>query len=275
MGIQDRDYYWEKHKEASKINSRDSFENLLNRKPRGSRRHKQNGIRYLFYSLLALWGLGHGADTLLKYLAAKKNTPPPIQITPAPIYSPPVVTEEPTSGGVILRTDRQGHFRGTVLVNNVPMPFMIDTGATRTVVPRRLASAAGLAPGRYHRANTAGGDVVEQETQISTLKIGNAIIKNLDASINEHLEEVLIGMNTLKYFHITQNDNTLTLIAKNQVANQFAQTPIPYEAAPFVPLTLPNQNALTPNQPIRKPTTIKKTVTCDARQVCTTKFSDH
>lgn len=275
MGIQDRDYYWEKYQQASKINSRDSFENILNRKTQSSRRHKPNGIRYLFYALLALWGFGHGADTLLKYLAAKKNTHPPIQITPAPIYNPPVVTEEPTSGGVILRTDRQGHFRGTVLVNNVPMPFLIDTGATRTVVPRKFANAAGLAPGRYHRANTAGGDVVEQETQIGTLKIGNAIIKNLDASINEHLEEVLIGMNTLKYFHITQNDNTLTLIAKSQAANPFAQTPIPYEAAAVAPLTLPNQNTVTPTQSIRKPTTIKKTVTCDARQVCTTKFSDH
>ena len=44
------------------------------------------------------------------------------------------------------------------------------------------------------------------------LKLGNAEIKHLDASINQHLSEVLIGMNTLKYFHITQNADTLTLL---------------------------------------------------------------
>lgn len=273
MGIQDRDYYWEKYKQASRNNNRDLFEDLLHRTRQRPRR-KQSVIRYLFYYLLALWAFGYGADTLLKYLAAKKNTSPPIH-TPAPLYSPPAVTEEPTSGGVILKTDRQGHFRGTVLINNVPMPFMIDTGATRTVIPRRWVSEAGLVPGQYRRANTAGGNVVEQNTQIATLRIGNAIIKNLDASINEHLDEVLIGMNTLKYFHMTQSDNTLTLIAKAQADSQFAQTPIPYEAAAAPVLTLPNQHTVAPSQPIRKPVTIKKTVTCDARQVCTTKFSDH
>jgi len=37
-------------------------------------------------------------------------------------------------------------------------------------------------------------------------------IKNLDANINDHIDEVLIGMNTLKFFDMTQSGDTLTLI---------------------------------------------------------------
>jgi aspartyl protease family protein len=95
--------------------------------------------------------------------------------------------------------------------------------------------------------------------------IGNAIIKNLDAHINDHLDEALIGMNTLKYFHMTQSGDTLTLVANNGVpAQSFNQ------AIDRIPI-----DTRASDKPIRKSMTLKKTVTCDERRVCKTTYSDH
>lgn len=270
MGIQDRDYYWEKHNKAAKANVSD-FESLLNRKKNRYQKPKKGsgGLGYLLMPALMLFALWNGADRLLKHKAAQQPASPAISIPNAPAEPE---TIEPISGGLLIKADRQGHFRGTVLINDVPMPFLIDTGATMTVIPSGLANEAGLVPGRYHRSNTAGGDVVQQETQIETLKIGNAVIKNLNASINEHLDEVLIGMNTLKYFNITQSGNTMTLVANGSSPEQIVSAPA------IAPMPI-QSNTIAVEQPatkpeIKRPTTIKKTVTCDARQVCTTKYSD-
>ncbi|MGZ8918861.1 MAG: retropepsin-like aspartic protease family protein, partial [Methylobacter sp.] len=119
------------------------------------------------------------------------------------------------------------------------------------------AVAAGLPFGPEIYSSTAGGKVTDHLTRINNLRIGNAEIRNLDATINQHLEEVLIGMNTLKYFHMTQSGNTLTLVANNHQPNNR----IPIES-------------LVSNKPIKKATILKKTVVCDEYKTCKTTYSD-
>lgn len=272
MGIQDRDYYWEKHKEASKAASQNSFDSLLNKTPQRYRQKSRTGSgnRFLLYPALMMGVLWYGADAFLKYQASgKHHTLPPFFSQPSPTPTIPIIqaepdTIQPISGGIVLKADRQGHFRGTVLINNVPMPFLIDTGATKTSIPEKLAYAARLPFGSPIQSITAGGTVVDRLTQIGSLKIGNAIIKGLDANINRYLDEVLIGMNTLKYFQMTQNGNTMTLVANGSSARQVARAPVS------------QLGSFAAEQPeIKKPTTIKKSVTCDKNKVCTTKYSDH
>lgn len=269
MGIQDRDYYWEKHKEADKSNNSD-FDGLLNRKPGRYQKNPSKSpgnLRYLLAPALMLFGLWHGADRLLKYRAAQQPASPTLSIPDSPAEPN---TIQPISGGLIIKADRQGHFRGTVLINHIPMPFLIDTGATLTSIPANLAYAANLPVGAQLNAHTAGGQVVDRLTQISSLKIGNAEIQNLDAAINQHLEEVLIGMNTLKYFNMTQSGNTMTLVANGSSPEQIAHPPADSSRSNTMAL---EQAVVQPT--IKRPTTIKKSVTCDAKQVCTTKYSDH
>lgn len=203
MGLQDRDYYLEKYKETRQSP----------RTPVRTSGSSGTGIKYLLYSLITIAALWYGANTLLDKISGMTPVPAPVIVR----------KEKPldlVSGGIILKTDRQGHFRGIALVNNIPMPFLIDTGATKTVIPKRMAIAAGLPFGRFIQASTAGGKVAERETRINSLKIGNAEIRNLDAHISDYLDEVLIGMNTLKYFHMTQSGNTLTLAANSAVPAQ-------------------------------------------------------
>lgn len=272
MGIQDRDYYWEKHKEAAKSNVSD-FESLLKRKKNRYQKPKKGSgrLRYLLMPTLMICALWYGAN---KFMVKFETTLIP--------------------GGVVLQADRSGHFKGTVLINGVAMPFMIDTGATITTIPTKMAQKAGLPFGMPVQSKTAGGIVEDHTTRIDNLKIGNAEITNLNASINQHIDHVLIGMNTLKYFHMTQSENRLTLVTNNRPTTKAAQvetsesisdqdtaTLIPANNQPMirrVPVvpssSIQSQETLASNQPIKKPVMIKKTVSCDSRQICTTKYSD-
>jgi aspartyl protease family protein len=239
MGIQDRDYHRGRYRNSSS----------------SSTQGISSGLKYLLFPALTLAALWYGSDAILDRIKSGKPINP-IRKT-SEIKLPHVAP-----GGITLKTDRQGHFRGTVLVNNVPMPFLIDTGATKTVIPSKMAIAAGLPFGRAVQSSTAGGKVVDRLTRIHTLKIGNAEIRDLDANINEYLDEALIGMNTLKYFRMTQSGNTLTLVANDSRVHSVTNDQATFASSPM-------------RQPIKKPVTVKKKVICDERQVCKTIYSDH
>lgn len=154
---------------------------------------RSKGLRYLLLPLVTLSGLWYGADVLL----AKING---------------TVVQEIVPGGLVLQKDRQGHFRGTGTINDTPVTFLIDTGATITTIPAKIAVAARLKSGTEVKTHTAGGIVMGSMVIIDSLKIGGVEITNLNANINDHIDEVLIGMNTLKFFDMTQSGDTLTLI---------------------------------------------------------------
>ncbi|MGJ0484386.1 MAG: retropepsin-like aspartic protease family protein [Methylomicrobium sp.] len=248
MGIQDRDYYRERYRNSSS----------------SSTHGRNSGLKYLWLLALTLAALWYGSDTLLRIwhdsdaLLDRIKSGKPMN----PIWKiSDIKLPSLSPSSIVLKTDRQGHFRGTVLVNNVPMPFLIDTGATKTVIPLKMAIAAGLPFGRAVQSSTAGGKVVDRLTRIHTLKIGNAEIRNLDANINEYLDEALIGMNTLKYFRMTQSGNTLTLVANDPQVHSATHAQAAIDSSPM-------------RQTLKKPVTVNKKVICDERQVCKTIYSN-
>ncbi|MCQ8105647.1 TIGR02281 family clan AA aspartic protease [Methylomonas sp. SURF-2] len=250
--MQDRDDYRENYpKNAGAGRPAWLASRLDSARKRRGRSAKTAGLRYLFYLLMMgpLWGGAHadyaqppGQDNR----AASRNISSDIG---------------PEAKGVIIKADAKGHFRGVVLINNVPMPFLIDTGATDTVVPAKMAVAAKLPYGRYVQASTAGGKVAIRETSINSLRLGNAELNNLHAQLNDHLNEVLIGMSTLRYFKINQAGDTMTLISDIRT--------IPAQSLSGAEL----QNE-TSRGAGSKTSNIKKTVVCDERKVCITKYSD-
>lgn len=240
MGIQDRDYYRGRYRNSSPSRTQEI----------------SSGLKYLLFPALTLAALWYGSEAILDRIKTGK-----------PINPVEIIAERKSSdlitGGIVLKADRQGHFRGTVLVNNVPMPFLIDTGATTTTIPKNMAIRAGLPFGRQVYSNTAGGQVTHHLTKINSFKIDNVTMRYLDAQINPYLDEVLIGMNTLKYFRMTQNGNTLTLEANSP---QIKQARNAWSADLDEPQV---------QRPAPKPVTVKKKVICDERQVCKTIYSDH
>ena len=238
MGIQDQDDYWEKK------NPRDTLATK-----------KTSGLRYLSFFILFLLALLYAADYSLKL----KSLPP----VPAPeISNTPTDTNKLSP--IHITADRQGHFRGTLLINNIPTPFLIDTGATMTVIPEKFAITAKLPIGVGVYTHTAGGKVLAHKTHINHFQLGNIAIKHLPAQINPHLNEVLVGMNTLKLFNFSVSNNVLTLSANSNKIT----VPIPRQIL--------TQNVKPPEKiKPKKSSVIIKRIVCDNQKNCRTVYSDY
>ena len=117
---------------------------------------------------------------------------------------------------VPLQRNRYGHYLVNGQINDSPVAFLLDTGATDVVVPEDTAKRLNLPYGRRGQAMTANGWVTIYRTRISELQIGEIRLYNVDASINPAMTDgaILLGMSALGKIEFTQSGNTLTLRQK-------------------------------------------------------------
>ena len=266
MGLQDRNY---QQRQGGTSNPRGKNGPL----PTGlthhsfARRGQKSTLKPWLYAILLLALLWNGASSLMD--KANRRLPQPVpEAAQATQTGAEQVPDLAIPGGLILKADASGHFRGTAIINDTPMPFLIDTGATLTVIPENLAAHAGLPLGRQIQTSTAGGRVIDHLTRIERMQLGNAELRNLHAAVNQHLQEVLIGMSTLKHFRITQNRDTLTLIASNDpVELSELEKQLPLAAPPLVSETMPTPGA-NEEAELKPEKSWKKSVSCDAQKNC-------
>jgi len=114
---------------------------------------------------------------------------------------------------VELQRNRYGHYVTSGTINNKPVTFMVDTGATSVSIPAAVAKEIGLKPGAKKYANTANGSIDVYATTLDKLTIGNITLRHVAADINPHYEGdgILLGMSVLKYLDFAQEGDTLTL----------------------------------------------------------------
>lgn len=217
-------------------------------------------MKYILYPMLLLSFVCNGADSLPTQTLQNRLSENAV----APVNSS---TDE---AGITLQADSSGHFRGTLLINNFSMPFLIDTGATLTVIPMKLAVAARLPFGKQVETNTAGGRSFAKLTQIDSMKIGSVEIKNIQANINQHLDEVLIGMNTLKFFRMNQTANTLTLVINDTLLKENGLKIGVSEGTVSQGVKEKDERQMddAPSKPITK------SVTCDEQKHCITRYDN-
>lgn len=112
-----------------------------------------------------------------------------------------------------LQQNRAGHYVANGKINNIPVVFLLDTGASDVSVPENLAQKMGLERGRPMRYQTANGTITVYATRLNTVNLGGIVLRQVRASINPNMQgnEVLLGMSFLKYLEFTQRDNTLIL----------------------------------------------------------------
>jgi aspartyl protease family protein len=114
---------------------------------------------------------------------------------------------------VKLLPNRQHHYVVDGLINNQPVVFLLDTGATDVVVPQALAQKLRLPAGRTHYVSTANGSIAVFNTQLDSLQIGSIRLQNIRASINPSManELVLLGMSALRQIEFSQEGDALIL----------------------------------------------------------------
>ena len=117
------------------------------------------------------------------------------------------------SAEVQLDRNRYGHYLVSGKINDRPVEFLVDTGATDVVVPADTAQRLGLARGQRGVARTANGNVTIWSTNIARLTVGDIVLTDVDASINPGMrdQEILLGMSAIGRVELVQRGDILTL----------------------------------------------------------------
>ena len=114
---------------------------------------------------------------------------------------------------VVLERNKFGHYVSSGMINDQPVVFMLDTGASDISVPETIAKRLGLKRGKPSIYQTANGHITVYKTILNSVNLGGIQLNNVRASINPHMnsEEILLGMSFLKHLDFAQKGDTLTL----------------------------------------------------------------
>lgn len=117
---------------------------------------------------------------------------------------PPAAALSVSGETVILSRARDGHFHAELSVNETPIRFMVDTGASAIVLSRDDAIAAGIDPdGLLYlgRARTANGTVRTASVRLDSLALAGHVARDVPATVSEgELDISLLGMSFLDRF---------------------------------------------------------------------------
>lgn len=104
-----------------------------------------------------------------------------------------------------------GHYFVAGAINDQPLNFMIDTGASMVAIPGSLANSAGLRCEQIGRVQTGNGTAQVCKVVISKLSFGKFILRNIEAVVAPNLSQPLLGMNALSRFNVGQQNGQLSL----------------------------------------------------------------
>ena len=105
--------------------------------------------------------------------------------------------------GVVLERQPDGHFYADVQVNNMPVHFMVDTGASGIALSRDDARKAGLSVsvGMFDVVGEgASGDVKGEWIKLDSVKLGQEEAKEVPAVILDGGNQSLLGQSFLQQF---------------------------------------------------------------------------
>ena len=125
-----------------------------------------------------------------------------------------VFSESPNGSKVVtLQRNRAGHYVTSGRINNQPVTFILDTGATDIAIPQNIARALKLRRGAESYYQTANGTALGYQTMLDSVSVGNIRLHHIPASIVTNMDdsEILLGMSFLKHIEFSQRGDTLIL----------------------------------------------------------------
>jgi aspartyl protease family protein len=112
-----------------------------------------------------------------------------------------------------------GHFHIIANINNVPIEFLVDTGASDVTLSMEDALKAGIDPATLNYTktyNTANGQIKGAEVQVN-VAIETVVFPNFTVTVNSAtMDKSLMGMALLSKFDIKLDENDLTLTQVSQ-----------------------------------------------------------
>jgi aspartyl protease family protein len=122
----------------------------------------------------------------------------------------------PSGGGdrIALTADSRGHFFTQGSINNRPVQFMVDTGASVVALGQAEADRLGLdyKRGRMVPLGTANGMVVGWAFKIAALRIGDVVSYEVDAVVTPAaMPAALLGNSYLSRFNMRREGSQMML----------------------------------------------------------------
>lgn len=115
---------------------------------------------------------------------------------------------------VTLNRQPSGHYVATGMINDYPVEFLIDTGATLVTIPGDLADQASLVYGSAKSVSTANGRRQGYITTLQSVTVDSIVLHQVQAIILPGIgdvKQVLLGMSFLEAFELIQKNDTLTI----------------------------------------------------------------
>lgn len=132
------------------------------------------------------------------------------------IFNPNARIATTTADGVkqiTLDRDRRGHYLASGKINNIPVRFFLDTGATAVAIPSKIAEKLNLTRGYSYTVQTANGDADAFHTVLDSVSLGDLVVENVAGAITPSMggDEILLGMSFLKHLDFAQKNGQLIL----------------------------------------------------------------
>ncbi|MEL6609000.1 MAG: TIGR02281 family clan AA aspartic protease [Pseudomonadota bacterium] len=126
-------------------------------------------------------------------------------------------TAQQPDGDIVVPRSRDGHFYLTLTINDAPVRFVVDTGATDMVLSEADAARVGInldSLAYTGQASTANGIVRTARVFLDEVTLGGITDRGVRASVNGGaLNTSLLGMSYLSRFDTLQiQDGRLTLV---------------------------------------------------------------
>ena len=122
----------------------------------------------------------------------------------------PVLEKKPPLKGLMFKLPAGEHgrlFVDVVINDQVLVPFLLDTGASLTIITRATALSLGLDDWEsldWMEFTTNGGRVRSPIIELDSIRVGQNEVEDVDVAIDvdEHLPFGLLGMNFLRHFRV-------------------------------------------------------------------------
>lgn len=115
---------------------------------------------------------------------------------------------------IVLTADGAGHFYTGGMINGKSVRFVVDTGATMVAISQDEADRLGLdyKNGQRGMSRTANGVVPVYRTSLTSVRIGDVQVYNVDASVLPgQMNQILLGNSFLTRFQMKRENDVLTL----------------------------------------------------------------
>ena len=122
--------------------------------------------------------------------------------TPAPVRSPSYNAD----GSVTIPRSADKHYFVHGFVNGCPVTWMIDTGATITTIPFRMARACGIRAGMVSEVLTGGGTVKMGVSDENRIGVGPVAVPRMKVAVSGQIPLAVLGMNALERFKISVDE---------------------------------------------------------------------